>query len=149
SAYHEAVFGDAERERRYRDEVFAVTEKQLQEVAKRYLDVNTTAVGMLVPQKETEASSEEPPQPVDQRQKESSKKHPKPHSLGEVERWTLANGVRIVFRYVPGMRISSMYASALGGLWSESPENNGTSYLTSLTVDRGTTSRSDERIAEE
>ncbi|HLG18871.1 MAG TPA: insulinase family protein, partial [Bdellovibrionota bacterium] len=151
-AYYETVFGSVEYEAKYRDQIFSVTERQVQEITRRYLDPRQMGIALLRPKSEQAPSLEQLQDLVDQAMRPKTQRRAMvgvPSLDADVERWKLPGGVRVVFRHFPGVRISSLYASAVGGLWAESADVNGISQLIASTVDRGTASRSDEQIAEE
>ncbi len=70
-------------------------------------------------------------------------------SAGPVQKFTLANGLRLLVREDPRLPMVSAVATFKCGLLSETPENNGISRLYSHVLPKGTASRSAEAIAEE
>jgi zinc protease len=146
-AHYEWVYGDFEEEQRYRARAQAVTEGEVAEVARKYLDPAAAGVAILLP------ASETPPEEMEIRAcLDAAVRRPaaaKGRKSGAVERFTLSNGIRVVCRSVPTPRISGLFSAALGGLRAENSKNNGVSSLIGATLDHGTTSRSYEQIAEE
>jgi zinc protease len=70
-------------------------------------------------------------------------------SKGEVQRFELPNGLRLLVREEPRVPLVSMAAAFRAGLLAESESNNGITRLLSRTLLKGTTSRTAEQIADE
>ncbi|MFH1017534.1 MAG: pitrilysin family protein [Pseudomonadota bacterium] len=148
-AHYEWIYGDFEEEQRYRARIRTVTEEEVTQAARSYLDLGKTGIGLLLP-------ASDPVQPEDairscvETGEEARPPVAKRSGRKEsVERFTLSNGVRVVFRPVPASRISGLFGTALGGLWAEDPGKSGISNLIGATLDHGTCTRTYEQVAEE
>ncbi len=148
-AYYESTFGSLEEELHYRDRVFAINERQMGEVARKYIDLRKMSLGLLIPASETAPQESELKEIISTATQRRLPGRALGRKTEEAERWQLPNGLKLVYRQVPDIRVSSIYAAAIGGLWAENATSNGISNLISATLDRGTINRSDERIAEE
>lgn len=72
-----------------------------------------------------------------------------PAAAGEIQKFTLPNGLRLLVREDPRLPLVSIVATFKAGLLGETAENNGISRLFSKTVLKGTKERSAQQIAEE
>ncbi len=148
-AYFHAVYGSIEKEAEYRERALAVTEDELQEVAQRILDPKNWGAAILLPGGQALPSADDVRKALADPAGPAPAKAPARTFPGPVQRWTLENGLRVVFRRVPGVPISSCYALSLGGLRSEDTDVNGISSLMSAVMERGTDSRTEEDVSEE
>ncbi len=143
-AYFQHAFGAAEMEEVYRKRLLSVSEDDVQRAAEAYLKGSLASIAFLAPQHAKLPSDE------DIRAACSTKKSVRAVSTllerAKVTRWTLENGLRVVFREVPESPVTGIYALAPGGLRSETSKNNGISYLMASTVDRGTRHLSHEAL---
>jgi zinc protease len=69
-------------------------------------------------------------------------------SAGEIEKFELSNGLRLLVREDPRLPLVSMVAAFRGGLLAEAPANNGITRLLAKTLLKGTTTRTAEQIAD-
>jgi zinc protease len=69
-------------------------------------------------------------------------------SAGEIEKFTLSNGLCLLVREDPRLPLVSLVAAFRGGLLAESPTNNGITRLLAKTLLKGTTTRTAEQIAD-
>jgi zinc protease len=69
-------------------------------------------------------------------------------SAGEIQKFELANGLRLLVREDPRLPLVSMVAVFRGGLLAEMPENNGITRLLAKVLLKGTTTRTAEEIAD-
>ena len=69
-------------------------------------------------------------------------------SAGEVEKFELSNGLRLLVRQDPRLPLVSMVAAFRGGLLGETPATSGLTRLMAKTLLKGTRSRTAEQIAE-
>ena len=108
-----------------------VTLDELRQVAGKYLtDDNLTAVSLNPKGSLTE--------------KDEAKK---PVAAGEIQKFELSNGLRLLVREDARLPLVSMTAVFRGGLLAETPENNGITRLMSRTLLKGTKTRTAEQIS--
>ncbi len=69
-------------------------------------------------------------------------------SAGEIEKFQLSNGLRLLVREDPRLPLVSMVAVFRGGLLAETPETNGITRLLAKTLLKGTVTRTAEQIAD-
>lgn len=69
-------------------------------------------------------------------------------SAGEIEKFELPNGLRLLVREDPRLPLVSMVAAFRGGLLAETTETNGITRLLAKTLLKGTTNRTAEEIAD-
>ena len=69
-------------------------------------------------------------------------------SAGEIQKFTLQNGLRLLVREDPRLPLVSMVAAFRGGLLAETPETNGITRLLAKVLLKGTTTRTAEEIAD-
>ena len=118
--------------RHFIDELARVTPQDVQRVARQYLKPEGINVTSLNPVGTLESAS---PEAADT----------KP---GEIKKFTLPNGLRLLIREDARLPLVSISAVFRGGLLAESRETNGINRLYSSTLLKGTKSRSAEQIAE-
>jgi zinc protease len=70
-----------------------------------------------------------------------------PISAGEIQKFELPNGLRLLVREDPRLPLVSMVATFKAGLLVETPENNGLTRLASRVMIKGTKTRTGEQIA--
>ena len=68
---------------------------------------------------------------------------------GEIQKFELANGLRLLVREDPRLPLVSMVAAFKAGLLAETPEKNGLTKLLSRVLLKGTTTRTAEQLADE
>jgi zinc protease len=73
----------------------------------------------------------------------------KPLSAGEIQKFELANGLRLLVREDPRLPLVAMTAVFRGGLLAETPEKSGITRLTAKTLLKGTKTRTAEQIADQ
>ncbi len=73
----------------------------------------------------------------------------KPPAAGEIQKFTLPNGLRLLVREDPRLPLVSMVSVFKAGTLVETAEDNGITELVSNALLKGTTSRSADRIADE
>ena len=73
----------------------------------------------------------------------------KPVSAAEIQKFELANGLRLLVREDARLPLVAMSAVFRGGLLAESPQNNGITRLTAKTLLKGTKTRTAEQIADQ
>jgi zinc protease len=71
----------------------------------------------------------------------------KPVAAGEIQKFELANGLRLLVREDARLPLVSMTAVFRGGLLAETPQDNGITRLMSRTLLKGTKTRTAEQIA--
>ncbi len=69
-------------------------------------------------------------------------------SAGEIQKFELSNGLRLLVREDPRLPLVSMVAAFRGGLLAETPENNGITRLLAKVLLKGTKTRTAEQIAD-
>ena len=72
----------------------------------------------------------------------------KPIAAGEIQKFELANGLRLLVREDARLPLVSMSAVFRGGLLAETPETNGVTRLMSKALLKGTKTRTAEEIAD-
>jgi zinc protease len=70
-------------------------------------------------------------------------------AAGEVQRFELSNGLRLLVREDPRLPLVSMTAVFRGGLLAETPQTNGITRLTARALLKGTKTRTAEQIADQ
>ncbi len=118
--------------RDYLEAVQKVTRDDIQRVARTYL----------VPQSET-ITSLNPPGSLTT--KDAVAEAP---AAGEIQKFTLSNGVRLLVREDPRLPLVDIVATFKAGLLAETPETNGLTRLYAQTILKGTESRTGEQIAD-
>ncbi len=73
----------------------------------------------------------------------------KPVAAGEIQKFELSNGLRLLVREDPRLPLISMTAIFRSGLLAETPQDNGITRLTSRVLLKGTRSRTAEQIADQ
>ena len=132
-AVNEAVTGDFGFSEKYLEGIKRVGLKDIQRVAKKYLNEETLTIAVLNPaatQQQQELPAEEPKKP-------------------EIEKAVLDNGLTVLLKEDTNLPIVSIKALFLGGLRAETEETNGISNLTSRMLLRGTKTRSAQTLAQE
>ncbi len=146
--YFEMMYGSWQEEERYRNRMLAVREDEIVALARKYLSPSKMDLFMLVPSSETVPEAAKIQQ-IREETKKETKIEPKAELCPQTERRTLKGGLRLILRRVPGMKVGTIYGAMKGGLLLENSQTNGISSLIAATVDRGTSLRSDEQIAQE
>src|SRR5881409_898583 len=119
--------------RDYLDAVQKVSADDIKRVAATYLTENNLTVISLNP-KGSLAGKAEGPRAVE---------------AGEIQKFELSNGLRLLVREDPRLPLVAMGAVFRGGLLAESPQNNGVTHLMAKVLLKGTKTRTAEQIANE
>lgn len=118
--------------RDYLAAVQKVEPDDIQRVAQKYLTDDNLSICSLNPKGSLRATTETV----------------KPVSAGEIQKFELANGLRLLVREDPRLPLVAMTAVFRGGLLAETPETNGVTHLTAKVLLKGTTTRTAEEIAD-
>src|SRR5882724_1629247 len=119
--------------RHYLDAVQKVTLDDVKRVAKTYLTENNLTVVSLNPKGSLSGKAEAE----------------KPVAAGEIQKFDLSNGLRLVVREDPRLPLVGMGVVFRGGLLAETPQTNGITRLMSKVLLKGTRTRTAEQIANE
>src|SRR5438105_4167909 len=119
--------------RHYLDAVQKVTLDDINRVAASYLTENNLTVISLNPKGSLTGKAEEE----------------KPVAAGEIQKFELSNGLRLLVREDPRLPIVAMGAVFRGGLLAETPQTNGVTRLMAKVLLKGTKTRTAEQIANE
>src|SRR5438034_440733 len=119
--------------REYLDAIQKVTLDDVKRVAKTYLTENNLTVVSLNPRGSLSGKAE----PV------------KPIAAGEIQKFELSNGLRLLVREEHRLPLVGMGAVFRGGLLAENPEDNGVTRLMTKVLLKGTKTRTAEQIANE
>src|SRR5213083_148343 len=117
--------------RHYLDAVQKVTLDDIKRVAATYLTENNLSVISLNPKGSLRGKAE----PV------------KPVAAGEIQKFELSNGLRLLVREDHRLPLVGMGAVFRGGLLAENPEDNGVTRLMAKVLLKGTRTRTAEQIA--
>src|SRR5213083_850001 len=117
--------------RDYLDAVQKVSADDIKRVAATYLTENNLTVISLNPKGSLAAKAE----------------GPKVAAAGEIQKFELSNGLRLLVREDPRLPLVAMGAVFRGGLLAESPQNNGVTHLMAKVLLKGTRTRTAEQIA--
>src|SRR5215471_17770506 len=119
--------------RHYLDAVQKVTLDDIKRVATQYLTENNLTVVSLNPKGSLAAKTE----------------GPKVVAAGEIQKFELSNGLRLLVREDPRLPLVAMGATFRGGLLAENPQDNGVTHLMTKVLLKGTKTRTAEQIANE
>src|SRR5438874_4230308 len=119
--------------RHYLDAVQKVTLDDIKRVAATYLTENNLTVVSLNPKGSLTGKDETA----------------KPTAAGEIQKFELSNGFRLLVREDPRLPIVAMGAVFRGGLLAETPQTNGVTRLMAKVLLKGTKTRTAEQIANE
>src|SRR5438874_10187525 len=119
--------------RHYLDAVQKVTLDDIKRVAATYLTENNLTVVSLNPKGSLTGKTETA----------------KPTAAGEIQKFELSNGFRLLVREDPRLPIVAMGAVFRGGLLAETPQTNGVTRLMAKVLLKGTKTRTAEQIANE
>jgi zinc protease len=119
--------------RHYLDAVQKVTLDDIKRVAAQYLTENNLTVISLNPKGSLAAKTE----------------GPKAIAAGEIQKFELSNGLRLLVREDPRLPLVAMGAVFRGGLLAENPQDNGITHLMAKVLLKGTKTRTAEQIANE
>src|SRR5207302_8552150 len=119
--------------RHYLDAVQKVTLDDIKRVAATYLTENNLTVISLKPKGSLTGKTETA----------------KPTAAGEIQKFELSNGFRLLVREDPRLPIVAMGAVFRGGLLAETPQTNGVTRLMAKVLLKGTKTRTAEQIANE
>src|SRR3989475_1648935 len=116
--------------RHYLDAVQKVTLEDIKRVAATYLTENNLTVISLNPKGSLTGKTETA----------------KPTAAGEIQKFELSNGFRLLVREDPRLPIVAMGAGFRGGLLAETPQTNGITRLVAKVLLEGTKTRSAEQM---
>ena len=119
--------------RHYLDAIQKVTLDDIKRVAAQYLTENNLTVISLNPRGSLAAKTE----------------GPKAAAAGEIQKFELSNGLRLLVREDPRLPLVAMGAVFRGGLLAENPQDNGITHLMAKVLLKGTKTRTAEQIANE
>ncbi|MGA7273419.1 MAG: pitrilysin family protein [Candidatus Udaeobacter sp.] len=119
--------------RHYLDAVQKVSLDDIKRVAANYLTENNLTVVSLDPKGSLTGKAEAE----------------KPVAAGEVQKFDLSNGLRLLVREDPRLPLVGMGAVFRGGLLAETPQTNGITRLMAKVLLKGTKTRTAEQIANE
>ncbi|HEU5312428.1 MAG TPA: pitrilysin family protein, partial [Candidatus Udaeobacter sp.] len=119
--------------RHYLDAVQKVSLDDIKRVAAQYLTENNLTVISLNPKGSLAAKTE----------------GPKVAAAGEIQKFELSNGLRLLVREDPRLPLVAMGAVFRGGLLAENPQDNGITHLMAKVLLKGTKTRTAEQIANE
>src|SRR6201993_280564 len=119
--------------RHYLDAVQKVTLDDIKRVAAQYLTENNLTVISLNPKGSLTGKAEAE----------------KPVAAGEVQKFDLSNGLRLLVREDPRLPLVGIGAVFRGGLLAETPQDNGITRLMAKVLLKGTKTRTAEQIANE
>src|SRR6266704_2367086 len=119
--------------RHYLDAVQKVTLDDIKRVAKTYLTENNLTVVSLNPKGSLSGKAE----------------LVKPVAAGEIQKFELSNGLRLLVREDHRLPLVGMGAVFRGGLLAETPQDNGITRLMTKVLLKGTNTRTAEQIANE
>src|SRR5213082_1023270 len=117
--------------RHYLDAVQKVTLEDIKRVAATYLTENNLTVISLNPKGSLAGKAETA----------------KPTAAGDIQKFELSNGLRLLVREDPRLPIVAMGAVFRGGLLAETPQTNGITRLMAKVLLKGTKTRTAEQIA--
>jgi zinc protease len=119
--------------RHYLDAIQEVTLDDIKRVAANYLTENNLTVVSLNPKSSLTGKAETE----------------KPVAAGEIQKFDLSNGLRLLVREDPRLPLVGMGAVFRGGLLAETPQTNGITRLMAKVLLKGTKTRTAEQIANE
>src|SRR6266498_2079651 len=119
--------------RDYLDAVQKVTLEEIKRVAAQYLTENNLTVISLNPKGSLATKTE----------------GPKIVAAGEIQKFELSNGLRLLVREDPRLPLVAMGAVFRGGLLAENAQDNGITHLMAKVLLKGTKTRTAEQIANE
>jgi zinc protease len=118
--------------REYLDAIQKVTLEDIRRVAQHYLTSDNLTITSLNPKGSLSAKAETT----------------KAISAGEIQKFELANGLRVLVREDARLPLVSMTAVFRGGLLAETPQTNGITNLMAKVLLKGTKTRTAEQIAD-
>ena len=119
--------------RHYLDAVQKVSLEDIKRVAAQYLTENNLTVTSLNPKGSLPTKTE----------------GLKAIAAGEIQKFDLTNGLRLLVREDPRLPLVAMGAAFRGGLLAENPQDNGITHLMAKVLLKGTRTRTAEQIANE
>jgi zinc protease len=119
--------------RDYLDAIQKVTLDDIKRVAAKYLVDPNLTIASLNPNGSL-AGKQEVAQPI---------------AAGEIQKFELSNGLRLLVREDPRLPLVSMSAVFRSGLLAETPQTNGITRLTARVLLKGTKTRTSEQIADQ
>lgn len=118
--------------RQFLEALGKVTSDDIRRVAQKYLIPDRLTVASLNPKGSLD----------------SNKEDAAAAGKGDLQKFTLPNGLRVIVREDPLLPLVSASMAFQGGLLRETPERNGITNLLSRTIIKGTKSRDSEQISE-
>lgn len=145
----ETAAGNHEYEKVYLEQIEATSLRDINRVAKKYLDWQQSSTAILVPQNEKDKITLGRSLAGPQRGK-SGKKQPYEHleSSDNIHLYQLQNGFRIILRENHRLPLVSLKHACLGGLLAEKPHENGITSLTMDVLEKGSKTKSALQIGE-
>jgi zinc protease len=164
--FFETVAGNVDEEARYLDAVATATGQQIRDVAERHLRSENLTISLLVPQGDPQVAEAELLRVAQEAEAAMTPAvttrltaaywrlitpaiTAQPRDHGNISIDVLPSGVRLIVKEDRTVPIVSFRAAWLGGLRTESPENNGIHGLLARSLLRGTTTRSARDLAHE
>jgi len=152
------VVNDLEFDRKYLDELRAVDNARVREVAEKYLDPRRMSGSILIPKDGPKWDSKRIVSLAEGKLKVARKAAPKTFNKKSgglmVESWKTPNGMTVLYHERPASHVVGVYATALGGIRYElspeaqgGPSHWGLSHLMSEIWVKGTSGRSALEIA--
>jgi len=146
--YYEAMLGDVSYEEKYLKKLFQVSPEDIQRVARKYFDNNNLTIGFMFPEEDKNAFDETVIRKIAEGVHKKIQKPPEVKSSQEIVKRELSNGIRVLIKEDHNVPIFSIIAVFLGGVRSETLENNGISnFMTSMWT-KGTKRWTAQQIAE-
>jgi zinc protease len=139
--------GDPHFSDHYIDRIQAVTASELQNVARRYLDRSRLMTTLMLPSEAVGAGGLARAQDLI-RAAAPTTQASKPELAGQIQRVQLDNGVILLLKRITTSPLVVMNMYGMGGVTAEDDSTNGLGNLTMEMLQRGTTTRSAEQIAE-
>lgn len=136
--------GDPHFSDQYMQRILNTSAQDVQAVAKKYLDPSRLVATIMLPQE----YAKDLPRAEDLVRAAASMPATAPSQATAVRRTTLPNGTILLVKRVPTSDLVSVKLFAAGGLTGEDAGSNGIGSFAMRCLSQGTTTRSDEQIAE-
>jgi len=145
--FYQAVAGDLSFEEKFYRGIAKVTPKDIQEVAKKYLQPQRSSVVLMTP--ETKDAPALDKQKVEELFNAAIQvQQDAPKRLESVaQQFTLSNGIRVILKENTHAPVFSIRTALEGGLRFENDENNGIGHIIARLLSQGTPFHSAEEIA--
>jgi zinc protease len=153
--FFQTVAGGTEYEAEYYRQVAAVTPEKIRQVAEKYLTTGNMTVAALVSKKDEAGAADLKKRAVAVAREEEKAAAERFAQVvvtpgdDQVVRKVLGNGVRILVKRDPSVKIVALRAVWVGGLRYEEAKTNGVNNLIATLITRGTTTRDSETIVKE